>query len=298
MLCINKQNIIYAMSGSHKPVAHVPSGTTVVFETCDCFEDQIQSEDTIFTELDWNRVNPATGPLFVEDAKPGDILKVRIQKIEINDHGVMVTGPGLGVIGDQLTENKIRIIPIEHEQAIFSSNIKLPLNKMIGVIGTAPTDGEISCGVPDYHGGNMDSVIIREGTDLYLPVNVEGALLAMGDLHAAMGDGEVAICGIEIAGEVTVKVEVIKGKNLPLPLAITEENVYTIASTPLLDEAANEATRNMVRLLEQECSLNKHDAIALMSAAGNLQISQVVDPNKTSRFSMPRYLMKQLGFQA
>ncbi len=298
MLRINKQHMIYAMSASHEPVASVSSGETVVFETCDCFENQIQTEDAIFSELDWNRINPATGPLSVEGAEPGDILKVMIQKIEIDDHGVMLTGPGLGVIGDQLTENKIRIIPIQHDRAMFSPEIQLPLNKMIGVIGTAPTEGEISCGVPDYHGGNMDSVIIREGTELYLPVNVEGALLAMGDLHAAMGDGEVAVCGIEIAGEVTVEVEVLKQKNWPLPMAITEDQIYTIASTPLLDDAANQATRNMVKILETECALDKHDAIALMSATGQLQISQVVDPNKTSRFGMPRTLLEQLGFKA
>lgn len=297
MIRISKRNIIYAMSPNHAPIAHVPSGETVIFETCDCFEDQIQTEDTVFSELDWNKVNPATGPIFVEGAQPGDILKVKIQKIEIDDHGVMVTGPGLGVIGDQLTENKIRIIPIQNDQAIFSSTIQFPINKMIGVIGTAPTEGEISCGVPDYHGGNMDSVIICEGTTLYLPVNVEGALLAMGDLHAAMGDGEVAVCGIEIAGEVTVQIEVLKQKNWPLPMAITKDRVYTIASTPLLDDAANLATRNMVQVLEAECGLDKHDAIALMSATGQLQISQVVDPNKTSRFGMPKNLLEQLGFQ-
>lgn len=298
MVRINKQHMIYAMSASHKPVARVSSGATVVFETCDCFEDQIQTEDTVFAELDWNRINPATGPLIIEDAEPGDILKVKIHKIGIDDHGVMVTGPGLGVIGDQLSENKIRIIPIQNDRAIFSSEIELPLNKMIGVIGTAPTEGEISCSTPDYHGGNMDSVIIREGTELYLPVNVKGALLAMGDLHAAMGDGEVAVCGIEIAGEVTVEVEVLKQKNWPLPMAITSDHIYTIASTPLLDDAANLATRNMVQVLETECKLDKHDAIALMSATGQLQISQVVDPNKTSRFGMPRNLLEQLGFKA
>src|SRR6185437_13220666 len=100
-------------------------------------------------------------------------------------------------------------------------------------------DEPISCGTPDKHGGNMDSKVIREGTTLYLPVNVPGALLALGDLHAAMGDGEVAVCGVEIAGEVTVTVEVIKGQAWKLPLAQTADAVYTIASEKLLDDAAN-----------------------------------------------------------
>src|SRR6185437_1497878 len=97
-------------------------------------------------------------------------------------------------------------------------------------------DEPISCGTPDKHGGNMDSKVIREGTTLYLPVNVPGALLALGDLHAAMGDGEVAVCGLEIPGEVTVKVDVIKGKEWKLPMAKTADHLYTIASEKLLDD--------------------------------------------------------------
>jgi len=297
MIRVPKNHLIYAMATDNAPVLTAASGSTLVFETCDCFENQITSPDVEFKALDWSRINPATGPVFIEGAEVGDMLAVHIERISLNDRGVMVTGPGLGVIGDLLEENVIRMIPIQNGKAVFNDALELPLNPMIGVIGTAPAGEPVSCGTPDKHGGNMDSKVIREGTTLYLPVNVPGALLALGDLHAAMGDGEVAVCGVEIAGEVTVTVEVIKGKAWKLPLAQTQDAVYTIASEKLLDDAANEATRNMVFFLEAECGLNRHDAIALMSITGNLQISQVVDPLKTARFEMPLDVLKKLGYQ-
>ena len=290
------KKLIYNMSATHKPVLSVPSGSTLVFETCDCFEDQITSEQTPFQALDWARINPATGPVFIEGAEPGDMLKVTIEKIEIRDHGVMVTGPDMGVLGDELTENTIRIIPIRQDKAFFTENVELPLNPMIGVIGTAPASEDISCGTPGNHGGNMDCKIIGEGATLYLPVNVPGALLALGDLHAAMGDGEVSVCGVEVSGEVTLSVMVIKGKHWQLPLVRNSTSLYMIASEKSLDEATIRASKNMVDFLVNECGLTNYDAINLLSIAGNLQICQIVDPLKTVRMELPLSVLAQLGY--
>jgi amidase len=294
MYRVSKETMVYTMSPNNLPVMRVESGSTLVFETCDCFEDQIKTVDTPFNELDWNRINPATGPVFVKGAEPGDALCVKIQSIKVGDQGVMVTGPDMGVIGDELEENSIRIVPIKNNRAIFSEKIELKLNPMVGVIGTAPARESIPCGEPGRHGGNMDCKVITEDASVYLPVNVPGALLAMGDLHAVMGDGEVSVCGVEVPGEVTVTVEVIKGHDLPLPMVTTEEAVYTIASEMSLDEAAQSAVRGMVKILEGY-GLSKDEAIRLMSAGGDLQICQVVDPKKTARFRMSRSILKALG---
>lgn len=290
------KKFIYNMSATNKPVLSVPSGSTLVFETCDCFEDQITSEQTPFQALDWARINPATGPVFIEGADPGDMLEVKIETMILRDYGVMATGPDMGVLGDELIENSIRIIPIRQGKAFFTENVVLPLNPMIGVIGTAPASEAISCGTPGNHGGNMDCKIIGEGTTLYLPVNVPGALLALGDLHAAMGDGEVSVCGVEVSGEVTLSVKVIKGKQWQLPFAKTSKAVYMIASEKSLDEATVRATKNMVHFLATECGLNNYDAIALLSIAGNLQICQIVDPLKTVRMELPLSVLEQLGY--
>ncbi|UED75607.1 acetamidase/formamidase family protein [Brevibacillus sp. DP1.3A] len=298
MYRVKKQDVIYAMSPENQPVLKVEAGSIVTFETCDCFEDQIQSADTVFQELDWNRINPASGPIYIEGTEPGDILVVHIQKIEIKNQGVMVTGPELGVMGFALQENVIKMIPIQDGQAVLSDKLQVPVNPMIGVIGTAPAKEAISCGTPGDHGGNMDCKQIREGTTLLLPVNVPGALFALGDLHAAMADGEVAVCGVEIAGEVTVKLDVIKGKQWPLPMAVNQEHLITIASEKELDKAADRAVINMVQFLHEELGVEKAEASFLLSAAGDLRICQVVDPLKTARMELPLAYATSLGFDS
>ncbi len=189
---VKKEHAIYAMSAENDPVFTVQDGDTITFETYDCFTNQITAEDQIVEALDWNKINPATGPVFVEGAEEGDVLEVTIHSIEIGDTATMMTGPELGVLGDVLQSTTIKRVPINQDKLLFTEDIIIPINKMIGVIGTAPgkEQGAISCGIPDFHGGNMDTTAITEGTKLYLPVNVQGALLALGDCHAAMVMGK------------------------------------------------------------------------------------------------------------
>ena len=292
---ILRTQVIYAMSRHNLPVAHVPSGSDVCFETCDCFSDQIASEQAAFNELDWKHINPATGPIFVENAQPGDVLRVEIKSIILHSQqAVMVTAPGLGVIGDELVQPQIRTVPIEDGYAHLPGGVRWPLKPMIGVIGVAPSGDEISCGTPDAHGGNMDCKIITEGCTLWLPVNVEGALFALGDLHAAMGDGEVSVCGLEVPGEVVVNLSVSKGHPLPTPMMSTADALYTLASAATLDEAAQIATRNMAHFVAEHTHISLADAINLLSITGDLQICQVVDPLKTCRFALPRAVANQL----
>jgi amidase len=293
MYRVSSKNVIFAMDKDNEPVAEVEAGSQIVFETCDCFENQIQSQNTIMNQLDWNRINPATGPVYINGAMPGDTLVVRIEDIKVGSQGVMLTGPNLGVLGESLKENFIKLLPIIDGKIEFSNKIKLPINPMIGVIGTAPKTNAISCGTPGIHGGNMDSKIIGIGSTIHLPVEVSGALLAMGDLHAVMGDGEVSVCGAEVSGEVTVTVEVIKGRPYCLPIVFTKEAVYTIASVLSLDNAAVTATKNMVNVLVSKGMLEA-EAISLLSLCGNIQISQIVDPLKTARFELPLWIYNLL----
>lgn len=274
----------------------VASGSTVDIETCDCFEDQIEHADQDFGTLDWERINPATGPIYVEGAEVGDLLVVHIEQITLADQGVMTTGPGLGVFGDELAANAIRILPVQDSVVTFSDSISFPVRPMIGVIGTAPKDESVACGTPGDHGGNMDCRRITEGAYLVLPVNVPGALFALGDVHAAMGDGEVAVCGVEIAATVRVTLQVLKGKSWPSPMIVDDERLITISSAVQLDDAATRCVKEMGHLLENECQLDKADAAFLLSAIGELRVCQVVDPLKTARFEFPRLMAEQLGF--
>ena len=292
---LGKDSIVYAMAPDNVPALHVQDGDRVVVHTCDCFEDQIQSEEQDFGELDWERINPATGPIYVEGAEPGDLLVVNIENIRLADRGVMTTGPNLGVLGDELTHNAIKMIPVQGGKVIFDDGVELPMRPMIGVIGTAPAKERVACGTPGPHGGNMDCKRIGVGAQLILPVNVPGALLALGDLHAVMGDGETAVCGVEIAAEVEISVHVRKGKAWPTPMVVNRDAVMTIASALTLDEAANAAAKNMVHFLEHECGMDKAKATFLLSIAGDIRICQVVDPLKTARYELPRAIAEHYG---
>jgi len=288
MFQVSRDHVIYEMSAQHKPVLTVDPKRQITFETRDALSGQITSAGDRFEALDWTRVNPATGPVYVNGAEPGDVLAVTIARIEIDDVGVTITGKDMGVLGHLLEESSIKIIPIEGDFAVFSESIRLPLNKMVGVIGTAPKDGAIPCGVPDLHGGNMDCKEIKEGATVLLPVNVPGALLALGDLHAVMADGEICVSGLEVAGRVTVTVDVLKQKTLPLPMIVSDTQVMVLASHEDLDEAANMAVVNMVSYLCEVGGFAKAEAAMLLSLAGDVRICQIVDPKKTVRVALDK----------
>ena len=296
MLKIKRETAVYAMDAQNAPVAHVKSGETLIFETADCFGGQIEKETDRMGALDWSRINPATGPVFVEGALPGDTLKVEILKIDLAQQAAMVEAPGEGITGLQAAEESTKILKIEGDQVVFNEKISLPVCPMIGVIGTAPQEGAVATGTPSFHGGNMDCKRIGEGSVLYLPVNAEGALLAMGDLHAVMGDGEVCVCGAEIAGEVTVRVTVVKGRPLPLPFLVTQRHAMAIYSAEGLDAAAEGATLRMREFLIEGAKLPAHEAGMLLSLAGDLRICQAVDPNKTCRMELPLGVLRDCGY--
>jgi amidase len=285
------KDAIYAFSKENQPVKSVTSGSTITIETYDCFQNQIRSNDTEINSIDWEQINPATGPIFVESAEPGDILSVKIEKIELGDEGVMAVGPDLGVMGHRLEKFEAKMMPIVDGKVVFNDDIHIPLNPMIGVIGVAPAGEPVSCGTPGHHGGNMDTKLITEGATLYFPVFADGALFALGDLHAAMGDGEIGVSGVEIPGKVTVTLTVIKGHSLKNPLLVSEDGIATIVSADTLDEAAKTSVEEMIDLLLPHTDLTINHITMLMSAVGQTQISQIVDPLVTARFFVPKWVL-------
>ena len=285
---ILRDKVIYAMSGDNEPVLYANPGELIEFETEDALHGQIKNAEEGFDGLDWSRVNPATGPVYVNGAAPGDVLSVYIHEIQVSNTGVALCGKGMGVLGNILEGSATKVVTIDGDVAHFSDKIKLPLNKMIGVIGVAPAYGSIPCGAPDLHGGNMDCKEIKEGATLLLPVNVPGALLAIGDLHAVMADGEIGVTGIEVAGSVVVKIDLIKNKCLPLPMLLNESHIMTLASDEDLDVAVEMAVENIVNYLTAEEGFDVYDAVMLTSLVADVKICQVVDPKKTIRVEFPR----------
>lgn len=290
--------IIYAFDKENEPVLTIDSGDRVEVQTFDCFENQIDETNT-FEGVDWGRINPATGPIYVNGAQVGDVLKVKIERIDVVDQGVLITGPKLGVMGDRLSTTVQKIVKVEGEQIIFDEKLRLPLQKMIGVIGVAPKGEAVLTGTPGAHGGNMDSRLITEGHTLYLPINVEGALLALGDFHASMGDGEVGASGVEIEGKATLAIDVLPESDLHFiikqPVVETNDSIVFLASEKTLDEAAKVAAVYAIKYVSAVTELSLEDATMLMSAAGDAGICQIVDPLITAKFTVPKHILKAYG---
>ena len=295
---VDTKGLVYTFSRHHPPRLRVSDGSRLEIETCDCFENQLQRPEDTLTALDWNRVNPATGPLFVEGAEPGDVLAVTIEAITVNDQGVLVAGHEFGVLASKFDALHSRLVPVRRGRVVFDDRLSLPVRPMIGVIGVAPAGDPVNCGTPGSHGGNMDTTLIAPGATVYFPVAVPGALFALGDLHAAMGDGEVSGAGVEIAGQVTLELAVRKDLSLAGPVVATAEGLAAIASAPTLDDAANQAVRELAELLFPRLELSWQDLAYLFSVAGNLQICQVVDPLKTARFLLPWSALAPYGMTA
>jgi amidase len=292
---VSRDNVFFAFSAAGTPAARVKQGEEVVLETHDCFQGQLKSERDLMDAVDWSHINPATGPVFIEGTKPGDILRVELLSISLADRSTMVTIPGEGALGDVITKMETAVLARDGNDLLFR-NIRIPRRPMIGVIGVAPAEGEVSNGTPGAHGGNMDCTLIAQGARLYLTVGVAGALFGAGDLHAAMGDGEIVVCGAETAGEVRFSARVVPLPGLPTPFVENDTVVATIAAALTADEAAAEATHRMARFLTDIVKIPLNDAGMLMSLSGELRFCQVVDPLKTVRFEFPRSLLAQYGF--
>jgi amidase len=292
---VSRDNVFFAFSSVGKPVTRVQQDEEVILETHDCFQGQLRSERDLIDALDWSHVNPATGPVYIEGTKPGDILRVDLLAIKLDEQSVMVTIPGEGALGDVITKMETAILKVEGDDLLFRT-IRIPRRPMIGVIGVAPAEGEVSNGTPGEHGGNMDCTLIAQGARLYLTVGVAGALFGAGDLHAAMGDGEIVVCGAETAGEVRFSARVVDLPMLPTPFVENKSVVATIVAAKTADEAAAEATHRMAKFLTDFVKISRNDAGMLMSLAGELRFCQVVDPLKTVRFEFPKSLLAQYGF--
>ena len=286
MTIIDHNHIHFAFDPSQKPVAKADQGSIVTFNCQDCYCQQILEDGHDFAIMDMARNNPATGPLYVEGAKPGDVLRVEIRKIDMDSTGVMCVRSGAGVY--DVEGSHCRRFSIEKDHVIFDSGIQIPVKPLVGVMGTAPPKETVSTQSPGDHGGNLDIKDLGEGALLYLPVSVPGALLSMGDIHAVQGDGETAICALEVSGAVTVKVDVLTNRpDIPTPFIVTHSHYITTAADDSLDVSSVEAAKKMHRFLQQHTDLTDAQCGMLLSLAGNLRISQVVNPEKGCIMEFP-----------
>jgi acetamidase/formamidase len=290
---VSAGQIHYGWDNTIKPVMTVASGNVIEFETVDASGGQITPSSNLddVAKLDFSRVNPVTGPVYVKDAEPGDVLKISIISILLSEWGWTAVIPGFGLLADRFEDPALYIWEYDPKSlapARYLKGARVPLKPFPGTIGVAPgAEGEHSVVNPRRVGGNMDTRDVSVGSVLYLPVEVPGALFSVGDGHAAQGDGEVCGTAIESPMNVTVKLEVVKNMQLNFPRISTPGPVtrhldadgyeVTTGIGPDLLESAKMAVGDMVDFISSSRGLTPVEAYMLCSVCADLRINEIVD---------------------
>ncbi len=300
----------YGWDNSITPVISIKAGETVEVATIDASGGQLseKSQDSDLLSLDFERVNPVSGPIFVEGAEKGDIISINFLEFSPNDSGWGWTAniPGFGLLADQFTDPKLYTWKYDSKNpvnSLYGLYGKVPLKPFCGTVGLALEEKGCHSVVPPRRvGGNLDIRDNCVGTTLYLPVEVNGALLSLGDTHAAQGDGEVCGTAIESPMQVCCKIDLIKGSEIKYPRLETNGpvtnhfdvkgyQVTTGIGTDLM-QAARDAVSGMIDWLSKVTGMPALDAYMLCSVCGDLRISEIVDvPNWTVSFYFPKVVL-------
>jgi amidase len=289
---VSKDDVIWSFGPDLEPVLEVETGATVTLQTNDCFTGQIQTEDQLVTAIDMTRVNGATGPVAVRGAQPGDSLVVEFLDIRPVDRGVATIIPGFGQLIDEVHSPVTKVFRVEGDVIHMTDSIAFPLRPMVGVIGVATDGEEVANAYAGRHGGNLDDHLHGPGTKVYFPVRQPGGMFAVGDMHASMGDGEICGTGVEIAGEVTVRFDLLKGKQATWP--VTELPGAWVAhgtSSGDFHEALQAACEEAARLLVDQWGFTPEEAFIFLSVACDANICQACRPSPFSaiaRVSVPK----------
>jgi acetamidase/formamidase len=298
----------HGWDNSFAPALTIAPGETVEFETVDSSGGQLGPDSTLadLAKLDFGKVNPVTGPVWIDGAEPGDALKVTLVGFKPSGWGWTANIPGFGLLADQFTEAALHIWKYDAAAmtpALYGPGGRVPLKPFTGTIGLAPGEAGLHSVVPPRRvGGNLDVRDLCAGTELYLPVEVAGALFSVGDTHAAQGDGEVCGTAIESPMDVTLKFDLVKGANLRFPRFTTSGPVtrhldaegyeVTTGVGPDLMEGARAAVSSMIDLLTARHGMSAVEAYMLCSVCGDLRVNEIVDmPNWVVSFYFPRVVL-------
>lgn len=289
---LDSNDVSSGWSKAHEPKLSVSSGDQVEVSAPDCSNGQLDEQSTLteFSAMDLEQLDPISGPIFVEGAEPGDVLKVELSSIVPASYGWSAVYEGTGLLQEEFPDEWFHMWDLSNQAyAELVPGIRVPLEPMVGIVGCTPDAVDVLPSVPPHRcGGNMDMRFARAGTTLYLPVEVEGALFGIGDPHAAQGDGEVGGAGIETPAQLAFTLSVLKGVDLRFPAFETAAGLERAGSSragyygttgvgPDLYEAAQDALRGMIQILTSRYDLEPIQAYMLCSVAGDLRISEVVN---------------------
>ncbi|GAB6280266.1 MAG: acetamidase/formamidase family protein [Thermovirga sp.] len=275
MKVISREKVSYQFDPRTPSVEQAEIGESVIFQTRDCFNDELRSKNDLATSIDMSHMNPCTGPLCVKGAAPGDILAVRIEDIRLRDWGVLTLIPNEGVLDKYVKSPLTKIVAIDQEKGYvdYGRNIKVALRPHVGTMATTPNI-IFPTGRTGIHGGNMDINRLGPGSVIYFPVFVEGAMLSMGDVHANMGDAEICI-GVETGADVQVRIEnVYKGAYLSSPIIETKDHWITYSDSPYGKDGVLDVCMRMAEFLCSRTRISMEDATLLISITGDVHIAQ------------------------
>jgi amidase len=289
---VSRENVIWGFGPELEPVLEVEPGAVVTFETNDCFTGQIQSEDDLVTAIDFSRVNSATGPVAVKAAEPGDSLVVEILDVSPGPKGFATIIPEFGQLIEDVESPVTFVFDVEGDTVRMNERISFQARPMVGVVGVATGGEEITNGWAGPHGGNLDNHLHGRGSKIYFPVRQPGGMFAVGDMHAAMGDGEICGTGVEIAGEVTVRFDVLKRKQAQWPVTeLAHAWVTHATSGGDVREALQLVSEEAARALVDEWGFTKEEAFVFLSVACDVNICQACQPSPFSsiaRVAIPK----------
>lgn len=287
-----KAESVKYLFGTAPPVARLAPGDILETNTLDAFGNALQKPGDTRNKV--NRYNPLAGPFYVEGAEAGDTLAVKFLDLQIDSKqgvgvlasGALSAGGYTPMLNPPLPERSW-FYPIDSGRgvAVFHAldsnySVEIPLHPFLGCVGVAPDGGEArSSAVPAEFGGNMDAPEASVGYTLYLPVNVPGALLYLGDGHAAMGDGELAGAAIEVPMRVRIEVGLLKGKRIEWPRFENNDSIMAVGAYRPLDDALRIAFSQLIDWIHEDYGLSKLDAYELLSQVGKIHVTEMVDPN-------------------
>ncbi|MEM2876158.1 MAG: acetamidase/formamidase family protein [Candidatus Bathyarchaeia archaeon] len=285
-------SVSYVFSREIEPALTIKPGEGVVFETLDARSARSIPSQGYSSPLPQplERSNPVTGPVYVDGAEPGDVLSIKIESIKLMEWGYVSAKPTVGVLKDWIKEPITRAVRVHGGMVFFREGLTFPTRPMVGTVGVAPAEGGVHTIHPGVHGGNMDCNDITVGSTVYLPVFVEGALLALGDVHAFMGDGETSGGGLDISADVEAEIDVLRGVSLGRPLVETRDHiVYTYNATDL-KIAVRGVVEEAVKHLSCRLKLPLEEAIILVSVAGDVMLCQACDSpiDVVTRLKIPK----------
>jgi len=306
---IHRHHHHFGWDNSIAPAQKVAPGSTIEFECVDSSGGQLSPDSTVtdIAALDFSKINPVTGPIYVDGAEPGDALKITIEGFKPSGFGWTANIPGFGLLADDFKEPALNLWHYDATSlapALYGKNARVPLKPFAGTIGNALAEPGLHTVVPPRRvGGNLDIRDLAAGTVLYLPVEVAGALFSVGDTHAAQGDGEVCGTAIESQMNTVLTIDLVKDARLKMPRFTTPGPVtrhldakgyeVTTGIGSDLMEGAKAAVSQMVDLLSRQHGMDPVDAYMLCSVCGDLRISEIVDmPSWVVSFYFPRVVFE------